>query len=478
MKKILFILMLTLSMNGFAVVGGLDLHDAHKKLMEYQQKGKKKEAELLAVQILRQYPKDVDAMVMLAYVYYHNGDFESAQKMVDIARKTDPKDPDIEDMQKLIKNATRFFPMKKTADDNPVLISLLAYLEQLNKVEVLQSAALQPPPPPPPPPAPVAQPLVVTPPAVASAPPATAQPSPPPKPLVKKETTSVNVAQAPVSTGAATQSAAQQAPPTVSVFAPSNISQTNVLNNIVAIPKGYEHLLNQVGLAQQSIYATSPDGYWDFTNSYYTRKTDFGMVIGSVNYASRFGFQAVQGAAEGIINFTDKFYLDVNLAYANNLEIFPNWTVGAEGYVSLYKDLQVSVGDLYKAITPSYFNTYTGSIQKYYGDYLFIFRPYFYVPNEGDISIFYTASARLYIDGDVDHSLVVTLGYGKTPDLADLQSLNFIIVQDRSIAVDYLFPLLNHTLLLDVGLSYENQRFPSGFIRQLSGANVGIRYRF
>lgn len=426
----------------------LDVKKTHDKIKQLQNDGLYKQAESLAIQLIMENPNNVDAQVQLAYVYYQNGDYASSKTILKGAEKYYPNDPDIPELLTLIYKKEQNLPISHKNEINPALPGVMFIINQNRPTLENKATKTQ------------AQMDIVS------------SPSTPTQANTPSQTNAQPSAESTGQTNAPTE-----IPKNATVFSPSNLQATNILNNIVAEPTAMQYGPNQLGLVQQSIYGTSPYSYWDFTNLYYTRATDFGMILGSLNYASRFGMSAFQGAAEGIINFSEKFYLDVNLAYANNLNLFPDWTVGAEGYISVLPDLQVSFGDLYKAVTPRYFNTYTFSLQKYYADYLFIFRPYFYVPNTGEDSILYTVSARKYFDS-TDHNIVVTLGYGITPDLADLQSIDFITIKQRSVAVDYQFPLMNHRLVADVGLSYENQRFPSGFIRQLSGINAGLRARF
>lgn len=263
---------------------------------------------------------------------------------------------------------------------------------------------------------------------------------------------------------------------TASTFTPQNLQATEVLNAIVS-ETGKEYGKSQFGFNQQSIIATSPDGYWDFTNLYYTHDTDFGTMISSLNYARRFGYTGFQFAMEAITNVNKYIYFDLNAAYADNLNLFPNWTFGAEGYFSIPHFIDISAGNLYRNINPTYFNTYTMSFSKDVGDFWLSFRPYAFVPKTGTSSVYYTLTTRRYL-GTVDHFVSMTLGYGVTPDLASLETVDFITVDDKAISLTYQRPLDNHRWIINVGASYENQIFPSGMVRQLTGVDVGLRVRF
>lgn len=239
---------------------------------------------------------------------------------------------------------------------------------------------------------------------------------------------------------------------------------------------------NQIGLEQQSIYATSPDGYWDFTTLFYSRKTNFGAVVGALNYASRFGYEAVQGEVDTYITFGKVSYLEVVLAYADELNIFPDYVAGGELFFYLPHDYEISGGAQYKNVGATYFNTYTASVQKNIGLYSLQFRPYAYVPKAGESSVFYTGIINRAItleDEDYgDHNVKVTLGFGKTPDLADLETIDFFVINNNYGGLDYEFPIANHQYVFDVGVFYNHQAFPSGMVRQLTGLNFMVRGLF
>ena len=196
-----------------------------------------------------------------------------------------------------------------------------------------------------------------------------------------------------------------------------------------------------------------------------------------LNYARRLGYTGFQLAMESIVNANKYIYFDLNAAYADNLNLFPNWTFGAEGYFSIPYFIDISMGDLYRNVTPTFFNTYTMSFSKDVSDYWLSFRPYVFVPKSGTTSVYYTLTSRRYLDTP-DHFVSLTLGYGITPDLADLLTVNFITVREKAASFTYQRPLWDHRFHINLGASYENQTYPSGTIRQLTGLDVGLRVRF
>lgn len=420
----------------------------HIRLLKSQ--GNLLEARAVSMAYIKENPGDLDAKVLLASIYNQLNDFKSAKELLQAVLKKSPKEADaIELMQKVEADESAFkaqaaeastvttkAPSSQTRDTYLSQITHHLAAEQYKDALALSNNAL------------------------------------------KEYPNDADFLQAKnkAEYGLGEFNASNTPVITASTFSPQNLQATEVLNAIVS-DTGKHYGPNQLGINQQSIYGTSPDSYWNFTNLYYTHDANFGMVLASLNHASRFGYSALQFSMESIVNLSKYFYLDVNVAYANNLNLFPNWTLGSEGYFSIPKWFDFSLGDLYRNVNPTYFNTYTGSLSKDISDYWLSFRPYVFVPQSGSTSVLYTVTARRYLDSP-DHFISMTLGYGVTPDLADLQSTNFITLDDKSASVTYQHPLLDHRMTINIGASYENQVFPSGTVRQLTGIDIGFKSRF
>lgn len=455
MRKLTVLLFVLMVNTGVAFAEEkLDVNRTQAEIRAMKKMNNLKGAEELAKKYLEQYPHDVDVQLLLASVLYQEKDYDSAKTILVQAKAEYPNDPDVDallaSVNLILRNqdVVSAYVDKIDADIKDKNYAGATDVLNLALNKYPENAELQ------------KRKAVL-------------------KGAKDQQETKLKTEQPAQAAQAVTPSQAPVVPErSATVFSPSNLQATNILNAVVTDYATKKYGPNQMGFNQQSIYGTSPDGYWDFSSLYYTRSMDFGMVLGSLNYASRFGFKGWQGAAEAIVKFTKTFYVDINLAYASNLNLFPDWTAGAEGYITLPAAIQISFGDLYRAIRPKYFNTYTASIEKDIGDYALIFRPYMYIPQRGINSVLYTGTVRRYIGDSSDQFFAATLGYGMTPDLADLTSVDFIVIKDRSVALTYQFPIVDHRMIIDLGVSYENQRFPSGFIRQLSGADLGFRARF
>ncbi|MFI4956574.1 MAG: YaiO family outer membrane beta-barrel protein [Gammaproteobacteria bacterium] len=243
------------------------------------------------------------------------------------------------------------------------------------------------------------------------------------------------------------------------------------------VPSGNNsEIKNHLIFYQQSLYSTSPDGYWNFSSLFYTRDTSFGNLLGAVNQASRNQHSSAQGQIGSAVKLSKDVYVELNTTYADNLYIYPKYTLQGEAFFNVLNWFEFSIGDNYENISFTHFNAYTASIQKEVGLYSFGLRTYYFIPKAGKNTNYYIANAERFI-GDENHFVQLTLGYGTTPDLADLQTVNFITVDDKLIGLNYERPLIPNKLSINIGASYENQRFPT-FIRQLTGISFVLKTGF
>lgn len=236
--------------------------------------------------------------------------------------------------------------------------------------------------------------------------------------------------------------------------------------------------VNEIGIYTLNDYVSDLHSVWNYSSLHYSLDTPVGRVNAQVNYANRLGIQGY----EEQLDFTPIFnqYLSVELLgkHSNVPSLFPGYTLGAEPYVSFPNFLTVSAGGLHAHIIRStFFNRYTASLIKEIDKYWLSFRPYYFVPNAGPRSVLYTATIRRYICEN-DFYVNLTLGAGKSPDLSDLETLNFLVINNRFISLGIKFPLFNHNLSVDLGTDYAQWTYPSGLVRRLYGGSAGLSYRF
>jgi YaiO family outer membrane protein len=236
--------------------------------------------------------------------------------------------------------------------------------------------------------------------------------------------------------------------------------------------------LNEIGINQQQYYISDVKKVWDYSTLYYGRETSLGKVYGKLNYANRFATQAVQGEIEAYPRINKYIYLDLDFAYANNPLLFPNLVYGAEAYVAVGKTLDFSLGGKYNRIEElHHFTLYTGSLSKRFKSNSVTFRPYYFVPGTGQRSTLYILDFRHMIS-DPYYYIGCQIGAGNSPDLADLETVGFIVLKNKIISPYIKFPLLQDRLIINISGYYQNQIFPQGRIRNWSGAAASIAWKF
>jgi len=116
-------------------------------------------------------------------------------------------------------------------------------------------------------------------------------------------------------------------------------------------------------------------------------------------------------------------------------------------------------------------------VSKEWNDFLFSFRPNYYVPLHGPTSILYTGTVIRYF-GPKDTFLRVTAGSGYSPNLANLTTVDFITVNNNFVTATIQFPVITHKLLMFIGGDYQHWVFSNnGQIWDISGGIVGLNYR-
>ena len=263
---------------------------------------------------------------------------------------------------------------------------------------------------------------------------------------------------------------------------PSGLQKRHIKKSseTVATPKKQEEkkYLNEIGIYQQQYYISDVKKVWDYSTLYYGRVTPIGKVYGKINYSNRFEKQAIQGEIEAFPKINKYIYLDLDVAYANQPNLFASQAYGAEAYVSLDKLFNFSAGGKYNLVDQRHnFTMYTGSISKALTNNLITFRPYYFVPGVGESSTLYTINLR-HIVLDPYYYFGCVFGLGKSPDLANLTTISFIVVQNKIVNPYINFPLFNERLIVNLGLLYQNQIFPRNKIRNWSGGTVGLAWKF
>lgn len=262
-------------------------------------------------------------------------------------------------------------------------------------------------------------------------------------------------------------------------ISPKDKKIDGLLADINSVSPRYAYGLNEIGISSDNAYVSDVHSVWDWSSIYYSRDTIYGVATGRVNYASRLRQSAAQYELDFSPRFNRNIYADLSVAFADKPSIFPDLSTSGEAYVNIPKFFELSGGAKYAKIAQTFFVTYTSSISLYPKNYWFNFRPYYFVPKgHKNTSILYTLKARRYFGGNLDHYLGIGAGSGTSPDLADLLTVNFIVIQNNYINASYGFPLFNHHILAELGAGYQRWKYPSNLVRNLYDGSVAFKYRF
>jgi len=233
---------------------------------------------------------------------------------------------------------------------------------------------------------------------------------------------------------------------------------------------------NEFGLYNSQIQVRKPNEPWNLTTLYGLRKNDYGAFGGFVKYQHRPNETGYQWGLTAQPLITKTTYLDLAYAYSDEPALFANDFVYAEGYQYLPWALRASLGDGYRKIEQTYLNAYTGSVAKFIDNYEIGVRPTHFVPKEGPESTLYKAYITRYGVTNPDRQITLTYADGQSPDLADLQTVNFFKVDDTFYMLSGQEPV-NKRLLFQYGLGYERQRFPNGRIRRYYYIDIGAKFK-
>ena len=107
------------------------------------------------------------------------------------------------------------------------------------------------------------------------------------------------------------------------------------------------------------------------------------------------------------------------------------------------------------------FSRFSASIsKKLLQDFTLTFKPFFYFPGSGNNSILYTMSfSQMLKEPWLYWGMMI--GSGTTPDLANLETLNFLVLRNPIILSPYLnFSLFHDQFLINTSFLFQRQHFP------------------
>ena len=165
------------------------------------------------------------------------------------------------------------------------------------------------------------------------------------------------------------------------------------------------------------------------------------------------------------------FYLNAGFSESG---LFPHRRYGGEIYHSFAHGIEGSLGFRHLRFSASTVTIYTGSLGKYWGDYLFTLRANA-TPSSIGSSQSGSASVRRYF-GDGENHVTFSLGSGVSPDQPN-PNAEILNLRSRkaSLAAQ---GWIHRRLILSGSLAYEKQELGLGVERAQTTLGAGLEWRF
>lgn len=213
---------------------------------------------------------------------------------------------------------------------------------------------------------------------------------------------------------------------------------------------------NRIGVKYDYIYFDKQFPQpWQYLSLDYSYQSKVGSVTARLNYANRFGKDALQYEVEAYPIFSRRFYGYVNVAHSSDAGVFPRWKLGGSLFANLPSAYEAELGVRHLSFDNSTF-IFTAYIGKYIRNFLFGARTYL-SPGNGTVSATYNFSARYYYGG-VDDFVGANAGVGISPDdrqiNVQLNSLYRLKTYRGELLVRHAFRKLN-VFLLNVSLAQQ-----------------------
>ncbi len=202
----------------------------------------------------------------------------------------------------------------------------------------------------------------------------------------------------------------------------TSISVLNELLSIDSQNKEASDLLRKVKALNTKNYIGTNSGIDIFSSIYksqylssleYKRITKYGSLIPRVSIASRFEKTGAQYEIDLYPKLSKGYSLYLNYGYSTS-SLFPEHRMGLEFYKGLRNGFETSLGLRDLIINQKSILIYTGSLSKYYGNYLFSLRP-FVTPRSNGISSALHLTGKKYLNDNLDY-LMADLSAGSSLD--------------------------------------------------------------
>jgi YaiO family outer membrane protein len=203
------------------------------------------------------------------------------------------------------------------------------------------------------------------------------------------------------------------------------------------------------------------------------RVTDFGSVFVRFYHANHYSYGSNLVEVEAYPRIRPGTYAFVSAGFSPDAVLYAHHRLAGDIFQSLPHGFEASAGYRYFKFNGNV-NMLTGSLGKYYGQWLFSVRTYI-TPDHAGPSRSFTLSARRYF-GDGEKYMSFRYGTGASP--FEVRSLNEIgILKSNSFAFDYNRRFRRHWAINFItGISQEDRIERSGL--QQYGLDASVYYRF
>lgn len=226
-------------------------------------------------------------------------------------------------------------------------------------------------------------------------------------------------------------------------------------------------------------YDTFEDIFDDIHKSYLqiSRRTDYGSVIGRVNYQNRFSANGLQAELDFYPSIADGWYGYVSAGLSSS-SLFPSFRSGAELYHNLPNAFEVSLGFRYLNFSNDVW-IFTGTASKYWGSWLFTLRPYI-TPSSVGVSRSISFLARKYISGPENY-VTFRGGFGFYPEERRFQDVSgdVFFTESQFLGIDgYKELRYNLSVFLSIDAARQELTFDPGSFINVFTLNGGVIVKF
>lgn len=232
-------------------------------------------------------------------------------------------------------------------------------------------------------------------------------------------------------------------------------------------------MVNRIRTEYQFISFDKNFGNWHQSSLEYTRLLHKGSITGRLNYASRFGQNAMQVEADFWPKLNENTYLYLNAGFSDS-ELFPDYRAGLEVYRKVPGDMEISLGGRALHYTNQTVWLYTGHIGKYLGKYWIAVRPFVqHLP--GSTQATGILQLRRYLKNPEEH-ISLSLAKGGTPvSMIGLQEINRLDANRISLEGNF---KMGRSFYWGALLQYEHEEYAENTFRNRLTTGLSLQYRF